>query len=652
MHYIFESQLREISYNLFNGYFKKSKNQAARVAQSAKSMYNGDMWDGGRGYIGPDPVDNDEDAKQIYLDLRKRFTGRNCVEEVTERMVDALLSRSPGWIIYDTKNILSRTQQRSADRDRLERRLEEINNSILSLLGKLSPEQETEIRNRNTVPVVDNPPPDVLDQNSRELRGNTPTNPKIAEAELLLSEIWTTFNLKEKLELSFAERLVVGEGKTRIRFSSKFKDVPESDETSDIFELFTSVLKYIKVEQAENSTTKILNDDGDLLGITKIDKSSRYKSGIEVSFVEDSSGKTFVISLEKERQKTIAPDEVTENESVETLYSEDAREIPEIIADLKSKGDISTGFSLDGNILVDEIKGKPYISESMLQQNRALNLDLSLATGVLVESGYQEMVTTNVQLEDEVVSDPYAVGGSKTVKQSLKRGPTTSNNLIGVKSVDQYGTIHYQQPGVTFKDPTPLTTFDVGENLFYRQILNEARQAYVLNSKDYNVSGESKIQSRQDFLKKAVRYKASVDSHGGWLLTTILHLVATLSGQDGYFEGLAVMFDTRVSAGELSSDEKNALILQQEKGLIDKETAMVLLGIEDPILTLDKIRLDQAEALEYEIKKMIAEQAFGKQTKSDDEGIQTGEDESVRSKNNKNVNMINQKKVTKKRSEK
>jgi hypothetical protein len=625
--FIFEGDSRRLNYNYLVGRFSKSRSLDAQTARSAKRMRDGDMWDGGRGYIGPVPSDDDPNSKEVFAQLRARWTARNVIGEITERMVDALLSRSPNWSIYNKKEILSKSQQRAKDRALLEKKLEITNRSLANLANGLPDPQEPSTPPDNTS----------TSENSSETED---VDPRLALAELLISEMWTDKDLKSVLEESFDERLVTGAGKIRIRFSNKLiTQNPNLPETENDFELMSSVLKYITVERAENDMTKVLEEDGDKISITKVQDLNERTKGIEISFVEDNLEDTFVLIIEPKTKITtqsnggaiakisedIPPVDVDLNaeSNVEIVTSE-------VIERLKGFGELSTGLWLDGNILVHEMTGRSYISEVMLQQNRALNLDLSLAAGVLVESGFQEMITTNVALNDD---------------QVIERGPTTTTNLVGLATVDQHGTKHYAQPGVTFKNPTPLDAFDVGENLFYRQLLNEARQAYILNSKDYNVSGESKIQSRQDFVKRATKFKSPLDSQGGWLLTTLLHLIAALANKPKHFEGLAVMFDCRVSAGELSSDEKNSVILMQEKGLIDKEMAMVLLGVEDPILTLDKIRLDKAEELEYLTKKTMIEASIkGKAGENND--IKTSEEESVRRKNNDNVNKINPNETT------
>lgn len=627
---LFEASSRQLDYQNMVGIFSKKRNRMRSIAISAKRMRDGDMWDGGRGYIGPRPVDDDQKSKETFAELRARFTGRNCIEEVTERMVDALLGRSPNWEVYNKKNVLSKSQQRQKDRENLEKKLEVTNRSIANLMG-----------NNVTAPVTPEPISEEGDESEEST--SQEVDPRLALAELLISEVWTEFNLKEVMSDAFDERLVTGEGKIRIRFSKKllsaFDDEPANIEGEDELQLFSSVLKYITVEKADNDRTKVLDEDGDKVSVTRIESEDGKRKGVEISFIEDTSDETFIMVIEpnsKNKKKETGPQDtkaqLQENIPIAEIEGgvTDDSQPNEIIEKLKQLGDISTGFWLDGNILVHEMKGRPYITEVMLQQNRALNLDLSLAAGVLVESGFQEMILTNVSLKPG---------------QTIQRGPTSTSNLVGLKSIDQHGTPSYTTPGVHFKDPTPLDTFDVGENLFYRQILNEARQAYILNSKDYNVSGESKIQSRQDFLKKAIKYKAPVDKTGGWLLTTFLHLIAALARKPKYFEGLAVMFDCRVSAGELSSDEKNTVILQQEKGLLDKETSMVLLGVEDPILTLDKVRLDKAEELEYLTKKAIIESSIQGKAGDDDE-LKTADEESVRKKNNNNVNRISPKTST------
>ena len=507
-------------------------------------MYDGDMWDNGRGYLGPVPIDADSYYTEILYNIKRTFVGRNVVQEVVDRQVDALLSKSPDWKIYD-KTLLKQGKK-------------------LATVTKPA--------------ATDN-----ADDNSEIV-----SNPKIEEAEMLISEVWNRAKLGEVLKEAMTNRLVKGRGILRVYLAKTFID--NQDSIKDFYE----ISKHIKVECVDESRATILDEDGEQLSIIQLTKKGSQVKMLEVSFVGPDN-KTYIGTIDSSVS-------VTDNEN---------EEVAEAIAKVTKVAKLSSPVSMQGYITSNEIVGRPFVSETILQNNRALNLALSLAAGVLVESGYAEMVMTNVSMETRQIDDPESPGKKKNVPVGLKRGPGVVNNLLGEQSVTAEGEVKYQQPDVYFKEPSPLKSFVDGEALYYRQILAEAHQTHVLIVGDAKASGESRIQARQGFVKKSQRYKPSLDIQGSWLVTAILGLAASAIEKDGHFDDLGVLFDSKIYAGELSSDEQNIVISRFEKSLISRETAIVLLGSEEPLLEIEKIKLDDAEKLKLQVERLEATAKFG-----------------------------------------
>ena len=612
-HYLLEQETRALSYQEFSGHLKSARRKPS-IYSSAKNMYNGDLWDRGRGYIGPLPENGSTEGADIIGNIRRRWVGRNVIQEVVDRAVDGILSRSPSWTIYNTKNLIARSIAEAKKRDELKQRLELTNISIDSLIQLDPTKTQLPGSTEPNKPILDN---EQTDNNESE------EDQKIAEAEIILSEAWSLLKIGERFKQSFTERMVVGQGKLRYHVTKAYDKFQPNLETS-----FIDVLKFIKLEFVENFDCKIIDDDGDKLAITRIQAENKNKETVEVCFVDD-DGLTYLASY---NQKTAAIGN-TILSPAEDLDSENQQEVSEIIKKVKNSGAVlSTGFNLAGQLMVDEISGGEFVSESLIQQNRGLNLALSLAANVLVEAGFPELILTNVNLDDP--NNP----GQKLI---VKRGNHVTNNFIGEQSIDKDGAVQFEKPGVFFKEPSKVDSFKEGADLFYNQSLAETKQSFVAGNKESIISGESRIQARQDFLKKEQRYKPDMDTHGKWGLTTLLHLVAELAGRPGYFRDYTIVFDTKVYAGELSADEKNVVVTQYEKGLIDRESAMVLLGIEDPLLVIDQIRLDQAEALELQVRRLVATSKYSQIIQNQNSGnqnIDNSNNNSIKNNDSKNTN--------------
>lgn len=585
-----EFELREQNYTSLNQRLNKW-GKFHRFERSAWNMYMGDHWDEGRGYIGPLPNINDATRDSIYRLIHQAFTSRNVVAEVVDRAIDGLLGRAPNWKVYNQEELMSRSIEAAQKRLDIQKKATEAIQSTVDMVNSDNPQlpspkqgdaQGLQAKNVNGNIEV-NATNDPNKQGTSEI-----VNKKEVEAEIILGKLWTDLNLKQVLTDVFSQRMVTGRSNCRLYIPKKF-----ADGTAKVEGLLDAV-KGVRAEHIDKSSAKVIDEDGERISITKLEKSKNSSKvrGVEVSFVNDDDGKTYLLVYEPDNQKSSQKND--KNSEIENLNEENT-DAEDLINELKKIADVSEGIFLDGNLLTEEICGKPYVNDQLLQNNRALNLALTLAVNVLIEDGFTEMITTNAAIEYVNMPDPNNPGGTVKVAKTLQRGSNRSMNIVGVQSFDDKGAKTYSDPTFGFREPTPLDSFDKGEQLYYRQCLGEGKQIFVLISADSLSSGESRVQARQDFLNEIMRFKPDIDKLGGWILTTLLHLVAKVAGKDEYFKGIGVTFDARVTAGDLSSDEKNVVISRYDKGLISRENAMVLLGSEDPILELDAIRADEAE---------------------------------------------------------
>jgi len=615
-----EFELREANYVSLSNRLKNWVKPRA-TQRSSWNMYNGDMWDNGRGYIGPIPALDDAERDRVYGLITQAFTSRNVVKETVNRAIDGLISRSPNWKVFNQEQLLSRAIQDAQQRAASAQRFTAAENSIDKTVNSQEPgfvKKEADAKNALAMSATnDKGNISITTQNDQGSQDQPEiANKKEIEAEILLGKLWTDLNLKEVVKKVFAERLVTGRGCARVYVPKKY--INDDGSLKAIGGLLEAT-KAVRAEYVPRENAKIIESDGDKISVVKLEKSNSGSAkittlkGIEISFVNDDDGKTYLAVFEPANQKpgknSQPPAELNDQENTD---------VSQVIQDLKSKNvDVSDGIFLDGNLFTEEVSGDPFVTEQLLQNNRALNLDLTLGVNVLVEDGFTEMITTNAAIKYSELPDPDNPGKTIKVAKKLQRGSSMTQNLVGVATFDDKGNKKYETPGVEFREPTPMDAFEAGEALYYKQCLAEAKQIFVLISADSLASGESRIQARQDFLNEILNYKADVDQFGGWLLSTLLHLVAALSGKDGYFKGIGVNFDSRVTAGDLSADEKNVVISRYDKHLISRENAMVLLGSEDPLIEIDAIRADVAEQMDDNVRRVAAMSRFSDQVSAD-----------------------------------
>lgn len=403
-----------------------------------------------------------------------------------------------------------------------------------------------------------------------------PIEKELGEVEKALSDLWTRQRLAQELAKAFESRLVFGRGGLRIFLPAKFKKQNtetrpgEGGKTEEFtkFKDITEAIRAMRVEFISPTQARQLDDEGGLIslvtyGIRKDWATQEIVNVIEFSFVDDSE-QTFIGTVEERSSTT----------NIENA-------------------NLSSPFDLAGATTYNEFQGDPYITQALYKNNQLANLALTCAGFSLVDNGFGEMILTNVELETDTVPNPDG-DGTIEVPKRIKRGGGVSQNFVGMEQEDpNTGVVTRTTPGVTFKDPSPLTAFKDGFDLAYAACLQEANQLYALISGDATASGESRIQALADFALRITPYKPEIDEQGSWALTTILLWAAALA-EDTSFVNHRIVYDCRVHIANLSDAERQVVMKMRQDGVISRETERVLLGVDDPALEAELVLKEQA----------------------------------------------------------
>jgi hypothetical protein len=92
--------------------------------------------------------------------------------------------------------------------------------------------------------------------------------------------------------------------------------------------------------------------------------------------------------------------------------------------------------------------------------------------------------------------------------------------------------------------------------------------------------------------------KATLDSAGKWLIETVMYLAFDLSGNESKTELYKATFDSRLDPGTIPAEMRKAIINQVDEGLLSRDTAMSMLGIDDVDAELAKIDSAAQQAIE------------------------------------------------------
>jgi hypothetical protein len=521
--------------------------------------FQDDFWQDGHGSLLP-PASGAH-SSSITTKLEKRFVYRNVVRECVERVSRAFFGKNPNW--------------------------------------KIEPGAGGETPDPAPDPSPTDPPPDTVEEQD--------------PVEKALGALWTEQNFGTVLARAFESRLATGRGGVRMYIPLKYKrkaqeagngatapNIGTDDEAQQdleavkdyvVFESVEAALEAIRIEFIDPKDSKVLDEGGDLFSMVRYSVREDWEDKqdvavIEFSFVDDSD--LTWIGLVKDKGDGGAQGEAPDNPGSVTA-DDDGFSVRKFIK--------SSGYDLAGQTTFYEMWGERYVTEALYRNNQLLNLALTCAGFSLVDNGFGEVFLTNVELETETVPGPD--GGTVEQPKRLVRGGGAVQNLIGIEDeVDaETGAVRRATPGVTFKDPSPLDAFTSGKQMAYTACLEEAGQLYALISGDATASGESRIQAMKDFYLKIVKYKSEVDQLGGWALTTAL-LWAVALAQDSKFEGARVTYDSKIFIGDVSKEERAALIEQWKAGVISKETCQVLSGVDDPALEDERTMAEQQQSIE------------------------------------------------------
>lgn len=530
------------------------------------AAYDGDFWQQGSGYLGPRPATNDPAAADVYKQIEKLFTSKNVIKEVVKRQTNALLSQRPA-IGFDFQT------------DQPRKKIPDPNFQSNPLI----PDQEA---------------PEILE----------PLTPEQEELVRLASDALSDWFSQRDVILAvkriFRRRLLGRRSSTRLFVPAKFQSAKAPKTLAD-------ALQWIALDEptAENARVDLDLLTRDEMSVVKVYTSREDKTGqVEIGFVSD-AGDTYVGVLKSSGA------EIQSGIPLATNTTPD-RTLPALPTSFTTDGDpeddeptgdqqlaqikplfsfLSSPLKLNGQLLVYELKGEPLVTNQVWSLNASLNLALTMADHVLVESGFSELALTNVELETEDIPDPTAPGGKRKAVKPVRRGSGVVNAWVGVEQQGATGETSYATPGVHFKEPTPVDVHVTGVELFYRAILEECHQIHALIAGDATPSGESRRQALADFVSETLDWRSELEAFGRWLTETVLYLAANLMTDDSLLQ-LNAQFGTRLDVGALSSEEQTALLAQVDKKLRSRKSARALLGIEDNTAEEEQIRREAADA--------------------------------------------------------
>lgn len=398
---------------------------------------------------------------------------------------------------------------------------------------------------------------------------------QIDEAEALLTEWWNTRNIAQLLQNAVATSLHQERGLLRVyiprgllvtRETQGADGVVRSAQVATAKDI-KEALDLIYVDAPHPETAVVLEDPSDMQPVSMHNFSVGNKRFSDICYIDVPTGKTVL------------------------------RRVGTGISD--AEGEVHS-WELGGRLLMHQLERRLLISKQVQQQQRALNLAESMIPRNVVTGGFLERIITNAKMPGRYVDDPDAEDGTGRtwVPFDFYTGAGTTNVLSGITVTDREGNESLTSPGITFREPvSPKASIEARE-AHYASILNEADQLHHLISSDAVASAVSRVEARLDFVMSLKATQAPLEAMGRWLIETVLALAETVAGKEGEFtEDLRADFTCRLQAGTLTAEEQTVIVERVEKGLLDRETAMSMLGVDDVDAAIQRINAQPGSML-------------------------------------------------------
>lgn len=228
-----------------------------------------------------------------------------------------------------------------------------------------------------------------------------------------------------------------------------------------------------------------------------------------------------------------------------------------------------------GHWTIYELRSPALINEDIKRLQNAINKTLTMLGRNLDQAGFLERIITNAQMPGQWIDDPARPGKQKFIpdERGLQVGAGKTTFLSGIKTPEG----SYLSPGITYRDPVNIATFDQSINLFAKQMYLAFNQGHILASGDGNMSGVSREQLRQDANLPIDRRALVIENAFANILEVVLRFVDPLK-----FANVYATVKLRKSLNLLTPDASAEIRNNYQAKLMSRATAMSKLGIENP----------------------------------------------------------------------
>lgn len=484
-----------------------------------KLFYDGDHWQSGVQWSGPTPEPGHRDRNKVMEIIRKGFVSRNCIKEVVNRQANGVLAREPAW--------------------HLSTRAPAASDSGLS-------QQEDELR-------------------------------QLGEAEFTVW--WDRVNADQVLADVVRKALKGGRAAVRVYVphgrltASGTLPVRPGD--------LTAALTAIELHSPEPYDAGVV-----------VDENTKQEYGVYVHRDEDGELRAELVYappnldqnglIDSERPPLTVIREIQPTTAPAAQQLLDAQGNPIPTTNATQVFVQQAAIDIGGLLTIYEIKLDQLITEQVRQLQRSVNKSYTMADHNVEMAGYLERTITNGMMPGHFEPDPNMPGRQRLVRDEYVTGGGAVNFVNGIPLYNQQGEFKgITDPNVIYRNPVGPEAFERSGRMFYAALLDECSQAHYLLAGSEYVSGESRIQSRAEYVQILRRVKRIVDAAGRWLIEVVLNMASYFAGQPRKFAPMRAVFDSRLMPGPATAEATRTAIELRSAGGLSREGLMERSDIDD-----------------------------------------------------------------------
>ena len=241
---------------------------------------------------------------------------------------------------------------------------------------------------------------------------------------------------------------------------------------------------------------------------------------------------------------------------------------------------------------VTEVTRRRFVTQQILENQKALNLALSMIPRNVVTGGFIERTMLNAQMPGTY---EYNDDGSikRFIPASYRLGPGSTAWLVGVKTTDAQGNEQIATPTIERGEPVDPKASIGAVSAHERLILSEAKQEHVLTNSDNLMSGKSREQARHRFVGSCRPTKISAETVTVFMLEGALVLAEWFAGDPGAFsDEWRFLANATIDTGPVGADEREQDLAMVNAGTMSPELQMERAGVLDVDAEVARIRSD------------------------------------------------------------